>query len=176
MNRSLLISTIFCFFSSNVFAESEKLILSLTNKVGETIVSRVDFYKSQIDPNFSQAVDTFRLEVNGKSVTVPEELLHILDWSRREYSYDQFTGGINISSNKYVCMMGGVPSGSILQVRYLTYGDNSSKIVKDEMKSIYAEEKNCLFSEIIHPNKIQSEKAAVKTMAILRTILLMNLE
>lgn len=167
-----LIMGILLVFSTSAFAaqEADTLVLSLQNMVGENVVSRVELFANDIDPNSSSVDDKYRLEINGKAVDVPEGLLSSLDYSRREYSYDFFTDGIKSFRSGGSCHLGGEPAGSILQVRYLTY-DESHKIVKDEMKSVYSENGNCRFEKGFAPNKAKAEKSAAKAMTTLKTIM-----
>ncbi len=166
-----LIIGILLAFSTSAFAaqEADTLILSLQNMSGESVVSKIELFANDIDPNSSSVDDKFRLEINGKVVDVPERLLSNLDYSRREYSYDNFTDGIKSFRSGGLCRMGGEPTGSILQVRYLTYENH--RIVKNEMKSVYSENGNCLFEKGFAPNKAEAEKSAAKAMTTLKTIM-----
>jgi hypothetical protein len=146
-----------------------KLILSLENKVGEVVVSQIDLFANDIDPNLVTTDDEYCLEIDGNIVKAPKELLFDLDTSRKAFSYDHFTGGLRSFYSGSLCQMAGEPAGSILRARYLTYQDH--RIVDDEMRAVYSENRNCLFTEGFAPNKKDSEKAAAKTMAILQTIM-----
>lgn len=160
-------------FSNHAFAaqEADTLILSLQNMVGENVVSKIELFANDIDPNSWSVEDKYRLEINGKVLDVPERLLSSLVYSRRDYSYDHFTDGIKSFRSGGLCMMGGEPAGSILQVRYLTYENH--RIVKNEMKSVYSENGNCLFEKGFAPNRAEAEKSAAKTMTTLKTIMVL---
>ena len=171
--RNLFIFVFAIAFSRSVFAadSADTLLLTLQNKVDGEIVSLVELYGNSIDSSYS-VESKHVLKINGKAITVPEKILLDLDFGRSEYSHDSFTGGIRSFVSGGRCRMGGRSEGSILQVRYLTLSDDgSSRIIKDEMKSVYSENGNCLFSEGFAPNKVDAEKAAAKTMAILKTIM-----
>jgi hypothetical protein len=170
--KHLVIVALLAFSTSACTAQKEDtLILSLQNMVGEKIISRIELFANDIDPNSRSVDDVFRLEINGKAVDVPKRLLSKLDYSRRLYSYNHYTNGIKSFVSGGRCKVGGKPVGSILQVRYLTY--KGYKIVKDEMKSVYSENGNCLFKKGFAPNKAKAEKSAAKAMVELRTIMVL---
>lgn len=173
--RQLILGIVLA-FSTSAFAKEEAdiLILSLQNIVGKNVVSKIELFANDIDPNSWGIDDKYRLEINGKVIDVPKSLLFRLDASRREYSYDYFTDGIKNFNSDTGCSLGGEPAGSILQVRYLTYEKYS--IVKDEMKTVYSESGNCLFAQGFAPNKVEAEKSAAKAMATLQTLMVLFTE
>lgn len=156
---------------SVVYADNEPniIILSLLKKIDGIIESRIDLYANDFDPNSSSRNDRYVLEVDGKPVSVPHDLLRSLDFGRRSFSYNSLSGGI-VSSlpPKRVCLLGGPSVGYIIQTRYLTYFNH--KIIDDKMKSVYSESGNCLFINRIFPRHFKSEKIAAKAMATLKTI------
>jgi hypothetical protein len=174
--KVLFVSAVLCFaLTKEAFAQASELILSVHEKVGEKIVSKIELFTNRIDPNMGSITDEYRITINGNAISVPKRLLAELDHSRREFSYDENSEGIR-SYNSYDWRgCSGVlfeAAGAILYVRYLTYGGpNHFDIVSSEMKPVYSEKLNCRFSEGYAPTNMDAKIAAAKSLSALRTIM-----
>ncbi|WP_408096334.1 hypothetical protein ACJVC5_14935 [Peredibacter sp. HCB2-198] len=139
-----------------------KVILSLKKMSDHDVVSRIDILATNTNPNSSSIDDEFRIEIDGQPVDVPERVYNQLSYSRRAYSYDYQSGGIEKKKPEFMCRMGGPAEGYILEARYLTEQG-------DSMRPVYSEGE-CHFSEIYFPKNPDSKIAAIKALAVLQTI------
>lgn len=154
--------------ASPAVAEELHLVLELETHVDDQVTETVSLYASGIDPNKRSADDAYRLEINGTEVDAPQELLAQINHQRRGYSYDSLSGGIESKDRMAVCAMAGPAQGEILQSLYLTY--ENSKITSSEMRAVQSEATNCLFIPIIEPKDPNAKAAAVKALAQLQTL------
>ena len=147
-------------------ADGLQLMLELRELRDGKVVDRLSLYANEINPNVRSVNDRYRLEHNGRVVDVPETLLQRLNYQRRGYSYDSFTGGITRERRQAMCMMAGPAVGQILYVRYLTFRNH--KISKSEMRPVLSDAGNCLFTEVIAPKNNSAEKEATRALASLQ--------
>lgn len=152
--------------SSETQPKEFKVILSLKEKAGKDIVSKIEILSTNTNPNVISDDTEYRIEIDGQPVEVPENAYATLGFSRRAYSYDSQSGGIE-KVKVMICMMGGPARGFILESRYLTYKDYV--IEGEELKPVYSEGA-CNFTEIYLPKSDQAQRAAIRTLAILQTI------
>ncbi|WP_162933041.1 hypothetical protein [Roseovarius sp. EL26] len=149
-------------------AEDLHLVLELKSHVDDEVVQVVALYVSEIDPNKRSADDEYRLEIDGKAVDLPQNLLAGINHQRRSYSYDGQSGGIETVDPAAVCMLGGPAAGETLEALYLTYENH--KITGSEMRPVLSEATNCLFTPHINPSKLHAHLAAVKALGQLQTV------
>lgn len=147
--------------------EPKELILKLEQLSNDKVISRIELYANDIDPNSSSVDDRYLLLKDGKPIAAPESLLGKLDFARRGYSYDHFTGGITEKQAQAVCRRGGPARGHILYVRYLTYREHA--IESSEMRPVLSSG-DCLFRHVIHPVKPEARTEALLAKETLLTI------
>jgi hypothetical protein len=158
------------FIVINAVAADPVLVLSLKTKTDGRVVSTVEFFTCEKDPNVKLATCPQHVLVDGKKANVPERILQRLDSLRRSFSYDSQSGGIRPGGGRgAICMMGGPSQGAVLEVRYLTYNENF-KIVADEMKPVIGVPGNCLFTESYSPTQNNAREDARAVAEILETI------
>lgn len=153
--------------SSESVPKEFKVILSLKEKAGKDVVSKIEILSTNTNPNVISDDTEYRIEIDGRPVEVPENAYATLAYSRRSFSYDSQSGGIEKVKVSMICMLGGPARGFILESRYLTYKDYS--IVGEELKPVYSEGA-CNFTEIYNPKEEQAQRAAIRTIAIMQTI------
>jgi hypothetical protein len=150
-------------------ADDMRVLLKLERLVDDTVTGSVMLYGNSIDPNAQSIDDRFRLEINGKTVSVPEALLSRLANERRAYSYDALSGGIEFGEVEPMCRMAGPGKGFVLSTLYITYTDY--KITASELRPVLTEASNCLFKPKGKPKGTDAELAAAKALAGLQVLL-----
>jgi hypothetical protein len=149
-----------------------RVLLKLERLVDGKVAGSVELFGNTIDPNTQSTDDHFRLEVNGKKVSVPERLLSRLVYQRRSYSYDELSGGVSNSEGKALCRMAGPAKGERLLTLYVTYTDY--KITASELRPVLTDASNCLFKLNSKPNDADATLAAAKTLASLQLLYELN--
>ena len=162
--------------SQTAFADEKMhLILHLQKTADDKVVSSIAVWANDIDPNSISRNDTYRLEIDGTPVQINDKIKTILrglDYNRRAYNRDHFTEGLTTQVADARCLLGGPAVGNVLSTLYLT-GENF-KHGPTEMRPVYSERSNCLFTRLVRPNSDRSLRHAAQALArleVLRTLL-----
>ena len=175
-----LISLSLCLVSSfvmlpKVVKAEQILLLNLQYRSDATTTREIQFYGNDIDPNSTSIDDRFSLEIDGKSVQLPEQVYRRLDGLRRSFSYDSLSGGIQQPEERGMsCMLGGPAEGLILEARYLTYQTPEFRIVSHEMRPVFGMAQNCLFTDLYKPVNSNAQEDARAVIEILNTLSLLG--
>lgn len=159
--------------TSSTFASDMQVILSLKFMSGSEVKNKIEFLSNQISPNVISRDDKFQVQIDGKDVVVPENLLNKLQRTSREIRYDSQTGGVTKIVPNMTCLLGGSPRGALLDVLYLEY-DQNYVLTGQSMKTVASEAYNCLFNTTYEIKDSYASHQAAKVIAILETIYLLQ--
>ncbi|WP_299728227.1 hypothetical protein [uncultured Endozoicomonas sp.] len=135
----------------------------------------INVYGTEVNPNHRASNSQFKVTVDGVEVdSISSETFGRLQQLRRNFSDDSVSGGIQrLTPSAVLCRLGGPARGLRLEALYLTFENH--QVTESNMKRVLDLPLNCLYQPQFVPLGVDGKESAISVMAVLRTIVEMQI-